>query len=414
MKLQLKKIVTQCLLLIAIALNGAMAQDTVWVRKNAPSIKETYSASFSADGTKIFSGSECSPSYLRIFNTATGDLIWNYELGSTMLCVSGVKMSSDGTKAAAMEEFGYLHIFDYSGSLPLLESTISTGTSGAFALDFSPDGTKIVTGCTDKKMIIYNVADGALLHAADAHGSWVMAVDWSPAGGTIVTCGNDNLIKLWDTTGALIRTIPGHTGFVQTVRFSSDGNYIISGSRDDKIKIWETATGNLIRTISGHTGDIMQVAIADDGTKIVSGSADSTIRVWNFATGAQLMKFNVKNSGKVYTVDFAPNNHYIVAGTANGDVQLWDINLTTGIIQPKAHTHFATIQPNPCRDQINVKSNSKIEEIFITDVTGKVVLSRTINSYDCHIDLSGCADGAYFLRLVDTWGNVQTIKVSKR
>jgi len=138
------------------------AQDTVWVRKNAPYQRETYAVSFSNDGSKVFSGSECSPSYLRIFNTADASLLWNYETTGSLMCIQGVKFSSDGSRAAAMEEMGNLLLFDYTTSTPTLINTVNTGTSGAFSLAFSPGGNKIVTGCINKKMNIYNVGDGSL------------------------------------------------------------------------------------------------------------------------------------------------------------------------------------------------------------------------------------------------------------
>ncbi len=392
----------------------SFAQDTVWVRKNAPTQKETYAVSFSADGNKVFSGSECSPSYLRIFNSATGNITWDYETASALMCIQGVKLSSDGLRAAAMEEMGNLLIFDYSTSTPTLIHTISTGTSGAFALDFSADGTKIVTGCISKKMNIYNVSDGALLHSVDAHSSWVLSVDWSASGSQIVSGGSDNLVKLWDTAGNLIRTMTGHTGAVQSVKFSNDGMYIISASKDKKIKIWETATGNLVRTITGHNGYVMQADISDDGTKIVSGSQDSTIRIWNFNTGIQLSSFRLAQSGTVYSVDLSPNGRYVAAGTSNGDVQLWDMEKTTGISALPQEQASVITYPNPFTEQIFIRSKTQlISAVSISDLSGKVVFTRSMNSKEAQIDLEDLKPGYYLLRM-NIAGNNQTTTIYKQ
>jgi len=396
----------------AVVSNSAIAQDTIWVRKNAPTIKETYSVSFSADGEKVFSGSECSPAYLRIFNAATGNVTWDYELGGTLLCVSGVKLSSDGLKAAAMEEMGNLLIFDYTGATPSLISTVNTGTYGAFALDFSPDGTRIVTGCTDKLMNIYRVADGVQLHSTIAHTSWVMSVDWSPNGTMIATGGSDNLIKLWDTAGVLIRTLTGHTGSVQSVKFSEDGNYLVSGSKDDKIKIWDVATGTVVRTISGHKNDVMQVDVSADGSKIASGSTDSTIRIWNWNTGTQLQSFRLANAGKVYSVCFAPNNHFLAAGTSNGDVQLWDINLTTEI--KETATNKTLLYPNPTDGKVYINTDGDADKITVIDIMGKLVDQRRITEKLICVDLTGMPEGMYMISLLHKNGKVQQLKVMKQ
>ncbi len=393
------------------ACGAVSAQDTVWVRKNAPSQKETYSVSFSTDGGKVFSGSECSPAYLRIFNTPTGDVTWDYELGGALLCVSGVTLSSDGTKAAAMEEMGNLLIFDYSGATPSLISTVNTGTYGAFALDFSPDGTRIVTGCTDKLMNIYSVADGVQLHSTVAHNSWVMTVDWSANGGMIATGGSDNLIKLWDSTGALIRTLTGHTGSVQSVKFSEDGNYLVSGSKDDKIKIWEVATGNVIRTMSGHKSDVMQVDVSADGNKIVSGSADSTIRIWDWDSGTQLQSFRLANAGKVYSVSFSPNNHYVAAGTANGDVQLWDINLTTAT--KDAISNKVQLYPNPTDGKVYIDTEGDEVEVTVMNIMGKVMLQQKVNEKLICVKLNEMPQGMYVINMLHKTGSKRQAQVMK-
>jgi WD40 repeat protein len=322
-------------------------------------------------------------------------------------------MSTDGTHVAAMEELGNLLIFDYSGSTPVLENTVSTGTSGAFALDFSPDGTKIVTGCTNNKMNIYRVSDGDLLHTITAHNTWVMSVDWSPNGNFVVSGGSDNLVRLWDTSGMLIRTMTGHTGAVQSVRFSADGNYIISGSKDDRIKVWESATGNLVRTISGHGGDVMQVDISDNGERIVSGSADSTIRVWNFATGGQLMQFGIPSSGKVYTVDFAPDNHHVAVGTAKGDVQLWDIELPTAVADEMQPGSALQVCPNPCTESIFIAGPEAVVAFTVTDMAGKDVRGNYVSGKYFSISLAGLPQGVYVLSVLTANGNTYRRSIVK-
>jgi WD40 repeat protein len=410
MTLKISDIVCKALTIALLLPLFSTAQDTLWVRKNAPTQKETYSVSFSADGNKVFSGSECSPSYLRIFNTTAGNMLWEYELGSSLMCVQGVKFSSDGTNAAAMEEMGNLLIFDYTGSTPSLTHTVSTGTSGAFALDFSPDGSKIATACINRKMNIYRVSDGALLHTVDAHASWVMSVDWSATGNVIVTGGSDNLIKLWDTTGHVIRTMSGHSASVQSVHFSNDGTYIVSSSKDKTIKIWETATGNLVRTLSGHSGYVMQADISDDGMRIVSGSEDSTIRIWEFSTGNLLHSFSIPDAGKVYSVDFSSNNRYVAAGTSNGDVQLWDLNLHTSVSPVLSAPLKVAVVPNPFTNQLLINAqNYRLTQITIADLSGRIVANYLLSGDVARLDLSELLPGNYLATIYAGRNKASTI-----
>lgn len=392
----------------------ATAQDTVWVRKCAPANKETYSVCFSSDGSKILSGSEHNSSYLRLFQSGSGNLTWDYELSSTMMCVSGVRLSSDGTRAAAIEEMGNLLIFDHSGTTPVLTNTISTGTYGAFALDFSSDGTRIATACTDKLVNIYSVSDGALLHSFTAHDTWAMAVDWSTDGRYIVTGGNDKMVKIWDSTGALLRTLSGHTDAVLTVRFSVDGNYIVSGSKDDKIKVWDAATGNLIRTLNGHSSDVLQVDISDDNQFIASGSADSYIKLWNFNTGTQQKSFRLSGAGKVYSVDISPDGKYVAAGTSNGDVQLWDIAKTTSVSALNSSSTTFNVYPNPCNERLNVSANEVPQSVQLLDIRGVVVTSLSGSAKNTTIPMANLPASIYTVVLTMKDGTKVINKIVKQ
>ena len=69
--------------------------------------------------------------------------------------------------------------------------------------------------------------------------SYVRSVDWSPDGSKIVSGSYDNTVKIWESsTGNLIRTLTGYSGGVFSVEWSPDGAQIASGSDDNTVKIW--------------------------------------------------------------------------------------------------------------------------------------------------------------------------------
>src|SRR5438270_6241033 len=77
--------------------------------------------------------------------------------------------------------------------------------------------------------------------AADAkvlmgHTDPVYSVDFTPDGSLIVTGSFDKTVKLWDAaTKKPVRTFYGHTNLVLTVAVSKDGARIASGSLDNTI-----------------------------------------------------------------------------------------------------------------------------------------------------------------------------------
>jgi WD40 repeat protein len=112
------------------------------------------------------------------------------------------------------------------------------------ALDFSPDGTTLVSGSRDKTIKFWDIPSGQLIQTIAAHDERVRAVTFSPDGKVLASCSDDTTIKLWDpVSGGLIRILPGHKEPVRSIAFSPDGRRLVSGGHDKTVRLWESGAG---------------------------------------------------------------------------------------------------------------------------------------------------------------------------
>lgn len=92
--------------------------------------------------------------------------------------------------------------------------------------------------------------------------------------------------------GKVVRQITrGSTGGYdhRSLTLTPDGKTVISGGSGGVLTSYNPETGKKIHDFVGHTGDVFGVAVSPDSRFLVSGSHDQTVRLWEIATGEVLL-----------------------------------------------------------------------------------------------------------------------------
>ena len=75
---------------------------------------------------------------------------------------------------------------------------------------------------------------------------------------------------------------------------------------------------------NGHSGAVTSVAVSSDCRFIVSGSSDKTIKLWNIKERREEFTF-IGHTRSVLSVAVSPDSRYIVSGSQDTTVKLWSI-----------------------------------------------------------------------------------------
>jgi WD40 repeat protein len=97
-------------------------------------------------------------------------------------------------------------------------------------------------------------------------------------------------------------------------------------SKDDLLPVLiSERPSNWQSTLEGHSGWVYSVAFSYDGQYVVSGSKDGTVRLWDTATGILLQMMN-DHEGPVRSVAFSGHgrNLRIVSGSNDCTMRIWD------------------------------------------------------------------------------------------
>ena len=95
--------------------------------------------------------------------------------------------------------------------------------------------------------------------------------------------------------------------------------------------------------LQGHAEGVTSVAFSPDGKYIVSGSEDKNIRMWDAQTGKLVAAPFEGHTGSVTSVAFSPDGNYIVSGSSDSTIRMWDAQTGRLVSDPfEGHTTTVT------------------------------------------------------------------------
>ena len=129
-------------------------------------------------------------------------------------------------------------------------------------------GSVVIAGCATKPDKILHRGD--TLGFLTGHMGSINSVVFSPDGTTLASGSTDKTIRLWNAVTGQHKATLGHGDKVESVVFSPDGATLASRS-DTTVQLWDVATGRHKVTLAEHTGLILSIAFGPDGTTLASG-----------------------------------------------------------------------------------------------------------------------------------------------
>ena len=142
-----------------------------------------------------------------------------------------VAFSADGTKIVSGSSDSGIFVWDVATGERL--QTLDGHSRVVSSVTFFANDLKIVSGSRDGTVKIWNATSGKCLKTLKGHTAQVtsVAVSSNSANGKIVSGSMDSTVKIWDaTTGRCLQTL--QSNWVHSVAFSSDGTKIVIGSDD--------------------------------------------------------------------------------------------------------------------------------------------------------------------------------------
>ncbi|CAL8352250.1 unnamed protein product [Lota lota] len=237
------------------------------------------------------------------------------------------------------------------------------------AVRFSPGSRLLATGGMDRRVKLWEVISGRCEPKGALTGSnaGITSIEFDSTGSYLLAASNDFASRIWTVDDFRLRhTLTGHSGKVLAARFLLDNARIVSGSYDRTLKLWDLRSKVCMKTVfagsscndivcteqcvmSGHfdkkvrfwdiraesivtelelQGRVTSLDLSQERTELLTCSRDDLLKIIDLRTNTVRHTFSAPGfkCGADWTrVCFSPDSNYVVGGSADGGVYVWNV-----------------------------------------------------------------------------------------
>ena len=255
-----------------------------------------------------------------------------------------------------------------------------------------------------------------VLQTLVGHEDGVWDLDYTADGSRIVTSATDQTVRIWDTSNGqeLLQWSIDDSAAAASVAFSPDGTFLVIEKEEAIVEVWDANTGERIHTFREHVdapnvsrpGEpnwINNVAISPDGKTIAAGGSDAVVRLWDASSGIEINAFPIagENTGSAAYVQFGPDGSWIAAIALGNDVesdilQIIDIASGSKLLEltetPEDFIDFFAVSPDG--SQLLIGDGPQGQAMRLWDIETETELARY--PIDAHDTLVFSPDGSLF------------------
>ncbi len=391
-------------------------------------ILDEYARTFdiSSDGTKVATANY--DNELKIWEVESGRLLHEIDVDSES--VFQISWSPNSNVFATAGIYKTVILWNADGTQ---NEVLDTSEDFVDAVKFSPDGKRLITGCGNYEVQIWDVASASLEKTLkgsenvfykfdfDASGKKLIALNafstvlhWdidsdsigeqisvytenfrsaaiSPSGDRIFYLDSNGFSSMSNSKGDVLwSALYKYPDQMLAPVFSADGSMLIAGTYAGEVNVLDVESGEVLSHFKAHNNYIRKLAISPDGKTIATASDDKTVKLWSFDTHELLATLSGHKS-VLREVAFSPDGAYLASASDNDPIIIWDLQTGTQLYKLDGHeSYVSAIAFSP--DGNLLASVASDNNVIIWDPKTGSQLKKIERSYNWATDIAFSTD----------------------
>ena len=237
--------------------------------------------------------------------------------------------SPDGERLAATGDRGDIVIWDLASRAVVRTIEATPLASFSQSLVFTPDGRRLVSGEQPASRVypgrvrVYDAETGEAEEMQFPIATPSLSL--SPDGRYLAAAGIEVPTEVRDLkTGEVVARL--ETGdSAQSVAFSPDGRFLAVGHYGGSTVLLSTEDFEPVGNLSGQRARVTSLAFSPDGTRLVAATARGTVQLWDVVSQSVLGAPLTVEPDAVIAATFTPDGTHVVAVPQEGDGLVWDV-----------------------------------------------------------------------------------------
>lgn len=198
--------------------------------------------------------------------------------------VFSIALSEDGQQFALGTNDGDVVLFQFENDEWRQKTVFSGHLDRTLALTFNSDGTQLASGGIDTTVRLWDIESGNLLaDFQDVHLSAIITLTFAPDDQYLLSGGRDGVVAVYDLVNQSVESYAAHDNWVTTLEFNLAGDTLISSGQDGILRLWKHHEGQLSvfgEPIVAYADGVASLAVVPESLLTVSGGEDGRLLLW--------------------------------------------------------------------------------------------------------------------------------------